>query len=136
MFPESAVYVNRQPDRFARELAEAQSAGIEGASAGSVEFERVIALGEQLVYVVLVDGVLRICEKIVHFRQVHHSVIAVGEPVLAAGEVSVVVSEGIKYVIELNGRSGHYLPDPKCLAVARRAFEDLGFVVPDGAVAP
>jgi hypothetical protein len=42
--------------------------------------------------------------------------------------------EQVRLVLELDNRSGHYLPGPESLVIAQAAFVALGFEVPGKAI--
>ena len=85
-----------------------------------------------MIYVVVEDRLL-VSEPTVRLQRVTHAVLAKGRPVEAAGEVELVTT-GFMVVIELNNRSGHYLPDSASLDVARAAFRARGFAVPESSI--
>jgi len=63
-------------------------------------------------------------------------VLAGGAPVLAAGELAIVVAGAVRIVLELTNKSGHYEPHGSCLVVAAEVLVGLGFEVPDEVVCP
>lgn len=132
MAEEPTLYPNREPELLDEELKEARRLGIRVVVAPSDDFDRLAALGELLIYVVLPPRTLVVCEA--SGFPAHHSILADGRPVLAAGEVSLSIYGGEKTVLSVNALSGHYRPDPRCLEIVRDLFEGLGFAVPDASL--
>ena len=92
------------------------------------------ASGEPLIYVVTERRELVIAPRLAWNGPVAHPVLCNGEPVLAAGEVSLAVANEVKMVLELNNMSGHYRPGVESLSLVVEAFEALGFEVPQDVV--
>lgn len=131
---EPTLYPNLMPEWLAEELRAAHRIGIRIVTAPGDEFDALAVLGDPLIYVVLPPRVLVVCQNSGY--PAHHSVLADGRPVLAAGEVSLAVYRGQRTVLALNAISGHYLPDDGCLVIVREVFEALGFVVPNSSLPP
>lgn len=129
---EPVLYLNLMPERLPAELRDGERLGVTMATAPGADFDALVAKGELLNYVVLQSRRLVVCEAIGY--PAHHSVLAGGAPVMAAGEVSLLVYEGVRTVLDLNAVSGHYRPAPGCLAVVRELLESLGFDVPDSSL--
>ena len=127
-----SIFHNRLPRRLREEIRLAHSVGAVPVEVPSDEFDNLAIRGERLIYVV-VEGRVLVSEATVRLQRVTHAVLAKGRPVEAAGEVELVTT-GFMVVIELNNRSGHYLPDPASLDVARAAFEARGFDVPTSSI--
>lgn len=85
---------------------------------------------------VIVDGILLVSKALVYPERMHHSVLAGGRPVQAAGEVDVISGEGYRLVLNLNNLSGHYQPSASCLDWAVAVFSSLGFEIGTDAVQP
>lgn len=120
------------PEELEAELRDAERYGVRRVVAPSDEFDELASRVDSLIYVVLQSRVLVVCEATGY--PAHHSVLANGEPVLAAGELALVVYHGHRQVLRLDAVSGHYLPDRGCLAIAREVLETLGFTVPESAL--
>jgi hypothetical protein len=123
------LYPNKYPDQFAEEMRDAERAGLEVVRAPSVAFEALASAGDPLIYVVRDDLSIVVSPRTSRLVRMTHSVLAEGSPVLAAGEVNLVVGDGYRAVLVLNNYSGHYQPDDTCLDIAAKAFEQLGFEV-------
>lgn len=132
MGEEPTVYANQMPEELEAELREAARLGIRGIAAPSDEFDELAATGEQLIYVVLRSRKLVVCEAVGH--PANHSVLAGGDPVIAAGELSLLVYHGERTVLSVNAISGHYMPGPDCLAIVCEVLQGLGFTVPETAL--
>lgn len=91
----------------------------------AAELARFASSGEVvLTYVVGLDGVLRVAD-----RRSEHVACAGGEPVLAAGELSVTPNGE---VIEASNQSTGYCPEPSCWVALRAALERGGIEHPGG----
>lgn len=127
-------YPNLLPGSYEDDVAAAAASGVQGASPPSEGFDRLASRGEPLIYVILQSEKLVVASQFVTQGRIGHAVLAHGLPVLAAGEVSLVVLGDYKAVIRLNNRSGHYHPARSCLELAAEIFRSHGFEVPDGAI--
>jgi hypothetical protein len=123
-----AEYENQLPERLVEETARFALARLSICVAPGDEFERIAELGERLIYVVRRNRELVVCEDVL---EAHHSVLAAGEPVFAAGELSLAVHGEHKIVLDLNELSGHYRPARDCRRVAAEVLSSLDFFVPD-----
>jgi hypothetical protein len=128
------LYPNISPSSYSDELAAAELSGITSAVAASPEFLLLAVGGDPLIYVVTRSQNLVVATQFVPAGRMGHAVLAHGEAVLAAGEVSLFVLEEIRVVIRLNNKSGHYEPGRSCLALAAQVFQHHGFEIPDGAI--
>lgn len=73
-------------------------------------------------FVICEDGVLRLAD-----RRTEHVACAGGEPVLAAGEITLESPrEGQVYVVEATNQSTGYCPEPECWDALARALESIG----------
>lgn len=127
-------YPNLLPGDFANDLAAAVASGVQWGSAPSEDFDRLALRGDPLIYVVTQSGTLVVATQFVARGRIVHAVLADGLPVLAAGDVSLVVLGDYKAVIRLSNRSGHYRPARSCLELAAEVFRNQGFEVPNGAI--
>jgi hypothetical protein len=93
-------------------------------------FEDLVALGDRLVYVVTRARELIVAPELTNGFEICHSVLASGEPVLAAGSLDVIWAGDYKAVLTLTHQRGHYRPDPSCLVVVAEVLSGLGFDVP------
>ncbi|GAB2604217.1 hypothetical protein Aab01nite_77810 [Paractinoplanes abujensis] len=97
-------------------------------SAGRVEPVRLDAAGrlpdEPLTFVVGVDGWLKLAP-----RRSEHVVLADGQDVLAAGEMTF---DGERRVVEVSNQSTGYCPDPDCWPAVAAALDRLGTAHPGG----
>ena len=58
---------------------------------------------------------------------INHRVLTDGEPMISAGEVTIVSTGDGEYVIlDINNRSGHNLPGDESVEVAKGVFENYG----------
>ncbi|MBL7259682.1 hypothetical protein [Paractinoplanes lichenicola] len=81
-------------------------------------------LGMPLTYVVGLDGRLRLAP-----RQSEHVVLAGGQDVLAAGEMTF---DAEHRVVEVSNQSTGYCPDPDCWPAVAESLDRLGMEHPDG----
>ena len=130
------IYTNRLKHTYADEVAAAKAAKITGVSCPGHGFDQLEAEGERLVFVVTIQRELVVAPQIKSGFEIRHPVLAGGRDVLAAGEIELVQGGGTKLVLDLTNKSGHYEPGPRCLDVAVKALEDLGYTVPPDAVRP
>jgi hypothetical protein len=68
--------------------------------------------------------------KYVQSRELAHTVLTKGQPVLAAGEAEIAGAQGQYVGIEINNHTGHYLTSTESLQIAREAFAKLGVYFP------
>lgn len=130
------MYANRLPDDYAEEAAAARAAGLTGIPCPGDEFDRLVAEGERLVFVITTERMLIVAPQIRNGFEIRHPVLAAGRDVLAAGEIQLVQGGGLQLVLELTNKSGHYEPDSACLKVAVEVLQDLGYIVPPDVVRP
>lgn len=125
-------YYNLDPWALEQERIAARRVGVTAIEVPSVEFDRLAAEGEPMIYVVAGDQLL-VSERQVMGVHITHAVLADGGPVQAAGEFEVVESEGAWTVMTLNSKSGHYRPGSESVEVAIEAFTVRGCrVLPKG----
>lgn len=124
------------PDAYSAEQAAAEDAGVRGVPCPGSDFNRLVAAGDRLIFVVTVDRQLIVASQVLRGFEVRHSVLAKGQPVLTAGEIEIVAADTFKCVVEITNKSGHYRPDAASLEVAIDLLKDLGFEVPADVVQP
>jgi hypothetical protein len=125
---EPFLYQNQQSDRLEIETVRFKARSVRSGRAPGPEFEQLAVEGEELIYVVTSNREFIVCE---HVLDAHHSVLAGGGDVLAAGEVSLVVYADFRAVLDLNQMSGHYLPRQESLYFPAVILRDLGFAGTD-----
>ncbi|AFZ10490.1 Rhs family protein (plasmid) [Oscillatoria nigro-viridis PCC 7112] len=116
-------FPNTLPDNLPQELALARRLNVKPLKAGNPAFDRMIDTGEKVKWAVTETGELFFIPAIVNGREIAHSVINNGEPVLAAGEAMIAGSRNQYFVLEITNHSGHYLPNGISLDIGRAAFE-------------
>lgn len=129
-----ALYPNVLPDIYEDDVAAAKLSATRAVEAPGKAFDLLALTGDPLIYVITSDETLKVATQFVLEGRIGHAVLAEGLPVLAAGEVSLVVLDGYKAVIRLNNRSGHYRPRRPCLTLAADVFRGHGFEVPAEAI--
>jgi len=95
---------------------------------------RGIANEGTLNYVLLEEGDFLVCEQRQFGRHIHHSILASGKYVRAAGELEIALLDGEAIVMSLSNNSGHYRPRPECLDFIAEMLERLGFEVPTDSI--
>lgn len=125
-------YRNLDPAALPDEIDAALRAGVEPVEVSSVEFDRLVAEADKMIYVVA-GGRMMASQRWARGAFITHAVLADGGPVEAAGEFEVVELGDAKVVTALNNKSGHYRPGSQSLDIAREAFEERGLrVLPTG----
>ena len=131
---ERPSFSNKTPSSLEVEMAAVGETGFEPMSPKDPAFDRARETweegGDAVNYVVTEQGELKVGPQKVGDVHIHHSVLAGGEPVLAAGQVQLAADR----VISLDNESGHYHPSAESLDVAARAWEDAGFMVSERAL--
>lgn len=107
----------------------ARRAGVVPVEVPSSAFTALATTGVRMIFVVLREGKLVAAPRERADAHTSHAVLANGDPVLAAGEFTVVLHGSEIVVSALNDMSGHYRPGAEGLAVAQRAFEAAGIDV-------
>lgn len=115
-------YYNLDPLALEQERIAARRVGVTAIAVPGVEFDRLAADGEPMIYVVAGDQLL-VSERQVMGVHITHAVLAEGGLVQAAGEFEVVGFEGAWKIMTLNNKSGHYRPGSESVQVAIEAFE-------------
>ncbi|EPD56525.1 YD repeat (two copies) [Streptomyces sp. HGB0020] len=123
-------------DILARELANAEAAGVTPMEAGTRAFDEAVTNGGKYLWAVGADGKLRILYEA--SKKIKHSVLFRGEPVQGAGDV---IFENGK-VSMIGNQSGHYYPlldldvPDSFLLSGVTAFRNAGVEVPEEAIEP
>ncbi len=121
------MFHNTLPDRLREELQVAIELGISPLRVGDPGFDRVVAAGT-VKWAVTVEGELLVIPKFVQGQELAHTVLTNGGPVLAAGEVEIVRTNGQYGVLDINAHSGHYQPDRASLRLGEQAFVNRGIM--------
>jgi hypothetical protein len=110
-------------------LEEARQLGVRALRVGDVGFDEVVNAG-RVKWVGTEQGELLVVPKWVQGREIAHTVLTGGRPVLAAGEAEIATGGGRRLGIEITNYSGHHLPSGARLQIGRSAFEVAGIVFP------
>jgi len=121
---------------LAEEVNDAHSAGVKWVACPGPEFDRLVGYTDRFIFVVAETRQLIVAPQLANGFEIRHSVLADGNPVLAAGELEVIHGAGLKYVTDLTSKSGHYDPRGACLDLVVELLIGLGYHVPDDAVRP
>lgn len=130
------LYENNLAEFYSEEIEAAEKAGIAVVSCPGIEFDRLAAEGERLVYVLTENRKLIVALQVFKSFEIRHPVLAEGRHVLAAGEIEVLHASETKLVTDLTNKSGHYEPHSSCLDVTIEVLIHLGYNVPDEVVRP
>jgi hypothetical protein len=109
---------------------------VAGVSCPSFDFNRLVAEGDRLVFVVTEDRALVVARQVFKGFEIRHPVLALAQPVLTAGEIEVIHAGATKLVTDLTNKSGHYEPHADSLVVAVDVLLRLGYDVPPTVVRP
>ena len=116
--------VNHIKNNLGLELQRAARAQVEVIAVKSAQdVARAASYNGGIIWVVRTDGQLVVARA---SEAIHHSVLAGGANVAAAGEAEFV--NGVPHLIDR--RSGHYQPEAQWLELGRAAFESVGIVFP------
>ncbi|WP_177235315.1 DUF6531 domain-containing protein [Streptomyces sp. MUSC 14] len=124
------------PEWLARELADAEAAGVAPIEVGTQAFDEAVSNGGNYLWAVGPDGKLRILFEA--SDKVKHSVLFRGGPVRGAGDVT--FTNGT--VSRITDKSGHYYPMAELdapdsyLQSGVKAFREAGIGVPEDAIQP
>ena len=127
--PPRVVYPNQMPLLLQGELADAASVGARPIRFGDPGFNEAVNSGT-VKFVVTLDGEVVITPHTIRGMEIPHSVLSDGQPVLAAGEAEIAVVDGNYVGINISNHSGHFMPAPESLQVAREAFANHGINFP------
>jgi hypothetical protein len=110
------------------ELALADQLGVRPLSVGTAAFDAAIASGT-VKWAVRMDGSLVVIPKFVNGKEISHTVLTRGDPVLAAGEAEIAGSSADGYIgLDINYHSGHFQPSAESLQIGKDAFALAGIV--------
>ena len=124
---DNEVFTNQYPDQLEEELETAEEAGVTPMEVGASGFDNAIEIDAgQIKWVVTTEGKLLIVPKIVNGQEISHAVINRGRPVIAAGEASIIGSDGVYILLEISNRSGHYRPSKESVEIGKEAFKASG----------
>ncbi len=129
-------YENRLTGSYDEEFDAARGARVGGVICPGDEFDQLAARGDRLVFVVTTGRTLIVAPQLERGFEIRHPVLAGGAPVLAAGELDILVAGTTRIVLVLTNKSGHYEPLQSCLVVAVEVLVALGFEVPAEVVQP
>jgi hypothetical protein len=133
---EEEQYENRLTGSYDEEFDAAREARVGGVICPGDEFDQLAARGDRLVFVVTIGRTLIVAPQLERGFEIRHPVLAGGAPVLAAGELDILVAGPVRIVLELTNKSGHYEPHQSCLVVAVEVLVGLEFEVPAEVVHP
>jgi len=122
-------FPNRLPERLPNELQTADALGVKPLKVGDPGFQEVIQNGP-VKWAVSADGQLYVIPKWVNDTEIAHTVITGGDPVLAAGEATIINTGNGYRIISFSRWSGHYWPNEASEVIGRNAFIDAGVQVP------
>jgi len=125
------LYENTLPTRLAQELSDAARWRVSPFGVGSQSFAEIVEQGEPIKWAVTQEGRLLIVPKYANGvieREVAHTVITNGKPVLAAGEATLAEANGKYILIEITNHSGHYLPSAATTRIGEAAFAENGVI--------
>jgi len=123
------MYTNQLPNELAQELADARRLGVEPMRVDNPRFSDIANQGT-LKWAVDVSSELWVMPKFVDQVELKHPVLVSGEPVLAAGEAEVAISDGVIFGIFIDNSSGHYRPNFESITIGRQTFAQYGVTFP------
>jgi len=123
------LYSNQLPTELAHELAEARSVGIVPIRVDDAEFAGIANAGTTK-WAVIENRELLIVPKYVDTIEIKHTELSNGNPVWAAGEADIAITNNRMFGIEINHYSGHYRPNIESLEIGRAAFAAYGIEFP------
>ncbi len=118
-------FSNQLPDRLESELRLADSLGVKPLKVGEPGFDDIINEGT-VKWAIAVEGELLVIPKFVGGREISHTVITRGEPVLAAGEADMAGTNGQYILLSFSNRSGHFQPSRDSLDRGITALREQG----------
>uniref|UniRef100_A0A7C3ZLS1 Uncharacterized protein n=1 Tax=Planktothricoides sp. SpSt-374 TaxID=2282167 RepID=A0A7C3ZLS1_9CYAN len=118
-------FSNQLSDRLQSELRLADNLGVRPLKVGDPGFDDIINEGT-VKWAVTVEGELLVIPKFVSGREISHTVITRGEPVLTAGEAEIVGTSGQYILLSISNYSGHFQPSRDSLERGITAFSQQG----------
>src|SRR5690242_7830693 len=122
------LFENHFPQFLQSELAIARALHVKPLRVGEKGFDEVID-SDKVKWAIDANGVLKVIPKRVGSKEIKHSVITGGKPVLAAGEAYIAGSNGTYYLLDIDNNSGHFLPSSESLQLGINAFAAAGVIV-------
>lgn len=118
-------FINTMPDRLNTELELADRLGIKPCKIGEPEFDEIINQGTIKWAMITIDEIL-IIPHYANGREINHTVISRGQPVLAAGDAEIVGNNGQYILLSISNYSGHFQPDKNSLNLAISTWKKQG----------
>ena len=117
------------------ELSIADDLGVKPLKVGDEAFDALINSDHPIKWAINEEGQLLFIPSEVAGREIYHTALTRGKPVLAAGEANIVALGDGKYIVtHLTNKSGHFQPKPSSLKLAKRAFNQNGLKVDNSVV--
>ena len=117
---------NQSPGTLNDELRSAEDLGIRPIKVGEAGFDDIINEGT-VKWAVTTKLELFVIPKFLDVsNEIYHTVITLGEPVLAAGEAEIVGSNGLYILLTISNHSGHFRPTSESLELGITAFRQQG----------
>ncbi|MCB8763054.1 hypothetical protein [Planktothrix agardhii] len=119
-------FSNQSPGTLNDELRSAEDLGIRPIKVGESGFDDIINEGT-VKWAVTTKLELFVIPKFLDVsNEIYHTVITLGEPVLAAGEAEIVGSNGLYILLTISNHSGHFRPTSESLELGITAFRQQG----------
>jgi hypothetical protein len=119
-------FSNQSPGTLNDELRAADELGIRPIKVGEAGFDDIINEGT-VKWAVTTKLELFVIPKFLDVsNEIYHTVITLGEPVLAAGEAEIVGSNGLYILLTISNHSGHFRPTSESLELGITAFRQQG----------
>ena len=119
-------FSNQSPGTLNDELRSAEDLGIRPIKVGEAGFDDIINEGT-VKWAVTTKLELFVIPKFLDVsNEIYHTVITLGEPVLAAGEAEIVGSNGLYILLTISNHSGHFRPTSESLELGITAFRQQG----------
>ncbi|MDF0555741.1 hypothetical protein [Kamptonema sp. UHCC 0994] len=119
-------FSNQSPGTLNDELRSAEDLGIRPIKVGEAGFDDIINEGTVKWAVTTKLELLVIPKFLDVSNEIYHTVITLGEPVLAAGEAEIVGSNGLYILLTISNHSGHFRPNSESLELGITAFRQQG----------
>lgn len=119
-------FSNQSPGTLNDELRSAEDLGIRPIKVGEAGFDDIINEGTVKWAVTTKLELLVIPKFLDVSNEIYHTVITLGEPVLAAGEAEIVGSNGLYILLTISNHSGHFRPTSESLELGITAFRQQG----------